>query len=149
MSILLHGDAAFCAQGVVFETFQLCNLPNYTTHGTIHIVTNNQIGFTADVQQGRSSMYCTGKIIIMKKKLFFFATDRPMDFIILDVAKVVNAPIFHVNGDDPEAVICVCNIAAEWRSTFHKDVVIDIVSISPLYPNETATVANKNVSEEF
>lgn len=104
MSILLHGDAAFCGQGVVFETMHLSDLPDYTTHGTIHIVANNQIGFTTDPRHSRSSPYCT------------------------DVARVVNAPIFHVNGDDPEAVMHVCNIAAEWRATFHKDVVIDIVS---------------------
>lgn len=104
MSILLHGDAAFCGQGVVFETFHLSELPDYTTHGTIHIVANNQIGFTTDPRYSRSSPYCT------------------------DVARVVNAPIFHVNGDDPEAVMHVCNVAAEWRNTFHKDVVIDIVS---------------------
>ncbi|XP_054265308.1 2-oxoglutarate dehydrogenase complex component E1 isoform X2 [Macrosteles quadrilineatus] len=104
MSILLHGDAAFCGQGVVFETFHLSDLPDYTTHGTVHIVANNQIGFTTDPRHSRSSPYCT------------------------DVARVVNAPIFHVNGDDPEAVMHVCNVAAEWRNTFHKDVVIDIVS---------------------
>ncbi|XP_034950534.1 2-oxoglutarate dehydrogenase, mitochondrial isoform X2 [Chelonus insularis] len=103
MSILLHGDAAFCGQGVVFETIGLSDLPDYTTHGTIHIVVNNQIGFTTDPRHSRSSPYCT------------------------DVARVVNAPIFHVNSDDPEAVMHVCKIAAEWRATFHKDVVIDIV----------------------
>ncbi|XP_050073647.1 2-oxoglutarate dehydrogenase complex component E1 isoform X4 [Anopheles maculipalpis] len=104
MSILLHGDAAFCGQGVVFETMHLSDLPDYTTHGTIHIVVNNQIGFTTDPRHSRSSPYCT------------------------DVARVVNAPIFHVNGDDPEAVMHVCKVAAEWRATFHKDVIIDIVS---------------------
>lgn len=103
MSILLHGDAAFCGQGVVYETFHLSDLPDYTTHGTIHIVVNNQIGFTTDPRHSRSSPYCT------------------------DVARVVNAPIFHVNSDDPEAVMHVCNVASEWRNTFHKDVVIDIV----------------------
>jgi len=103
MSLLLHGDAAFCGQGVVFETFHLSDLPDYTTHGTIHIVANNQIGFTTDPRHSRSSPYCT------------------------DVARVVNAPIFHVNADDAEAVMHVCNIAAEWRATFHKDVVIDLV----------------------
>ncbi|CAH1388602.1 unnamed protein product [Nezara viridula] len=103
MSILLHGDAAFCGQGVVFETFHLSDLPDYTTHGTIHIVVNNQIGFTTDPRHSRSSINCT------------------------DVARVVNAPIFHVNADDPEAVMHVCNVAAEWRNTFHKDVVIDLV----------------------
>lgn len=103
MSLLLHGDAAFCGQGIVFETFHLSDLPDYTTHGTIHIVVNNQIGFTTDPRHSRSSPYCT------------------------DVARVVNAPIFHVNADDPEAVMHVCNVAAEWRATFHKDVVIDLV----------------------
>lgn len=104
MSILLHGDAAFSGQGVVFETMHLSSLPDYTTHGTIHIVANNQIGFTTDPRHSRSSPYCT------------------------DVARVVNAPIFHVNSDDPEAVMHVCNVAAEWRATFHKDCIIDIVS---------------------
>ncbi|XP_039748791.1 2-oxoglutarate dehydrogenase, mitochondrial isoform X2 [Pararge aegeria] len=104
MSILLHGDAAFAGQGVVFETMHLSDLPAYTTHGTVHIVANNQIGFTTDPRHSRSSAYCT------------------------DVARVVNAPIFHVNSDNPEAVMHVCNVAAEWRATFHKDVVIDIVS---------------------
>ncbi|XP_045472665.1 2-oxoglutarate dehydrogenase, mitochondrial isoform X3 [Harmonia axyridis] len=103
MSILLHGDAAFCGQGVVFETMHLSDLPAYTTHGTIHIVVNNQIGFTTDPRHSRSSPYCT------------------------DVARVVNAPIFHVNSDDPESVMHICKIAAEWRATFHKDVVIDLV----------------------
>lgn len=104
MSILLHGDAAFSGQGIVYETFHLSDLPDYTTRGTIHIVANNQIGFTTDPRHSRSSPYCT------------------------DVARVVNAPIFHVNADDPEAVMHVCNVAAEWRATFHKDVVVDLVS---------------------
>lgn len=103
MSILLHGDAAFSGQGVVYETFHLSDLPSYTTHGTVHIVVNNQIGFTTDPRSSRSSPYCT------------------------DVARVVNAPIFHVNADEPEAVMHVCAIAAKWRATFHKDVVIDLV----------------------
>lgn len=103
LSILLHGDAAFSGQGIVYETFHLSELPQYTTHGTIHIVVNNQIGFTTDPRMSRSSPYCT------------------------DVARVVNAPIFHVNADDPEAVMHVCNVAADWRHTFHKDVVIDLV----------------------
>ncbi|XP_072050432.1 2-oxoglutarate dehydrogenase complex component E1-like isoform X2 [Amphiura filiformis] len=103
MSILMHGDAAFSGQGVVYETFHLSDLPDYTTHGTIHIVVNNQIGFTTDPRHSRSSMYCT------------------------DVARVVNAPIFHVNADDPEAVMYVCKVASEWRCKFHKDVVIDLV----------------------
>ncbi|XP_069773772.1 2-oxoglutarate dehydrogenase complex component E1 isoform X3 [Narcine bancroftii] len=103
MSILLHGDAAFAGQGIVYETFHLSDLPSYTTHGTIHVVVNNQIGFTTDPRVARSSPYPT------------------------DVARVVNAPIFHVNADDPEAVMYVCNVAAEWRNTFHKDVVVDLV----------------------
>ncbi|XP_036832828.1 2-oxoglutarate dehydrogenase, mitochondrial isoform X4 [Oncorhynchus mykiss] len=103
MSILLHGDAAFAGQGVVYETFHLSDLPSYTTHGTVHVVVNNQVGFTTDPRVARSSSYPT------------------------DVAKVVNAPIFHVNADDPEAVMYVCNVAAEWRATFHKDVVVDLV----------------------
>ncbi|XP_030626083.1 oxoglutarate (alpha-ketoglutarate) dehydrogenase a (lipoamide) isoform X1 [Chanos chanos] len=103
MSILLHGDAAFAGQGIVYETFHLSDLPSYTTHGTVHVVVNNQIGFTTDPRMARSSPYPT------------------------DVARVVNAPIFHVNADDPEAVMYVCNVAAEWRATFHKDVVVDLV----------------------
>ncbi|XP_041443494.1 2-oxoglutarate dehydrogenase, mitochondrial isoform X1 [Xenopus laevis] len=103
MAILLHGDAAFAGQGIVYETFHLSDLPSHTTHGTVHVVVNNQIGFTTDPRMARSSPYPT------------------------DVARVVNAPIFHVNADDPEAVMYVCNVAAEWRSTFHKDVVVDLV----------------------
>ncbi|XP_037660653.1 2-oxoglutarate dehydrogenase-like, mitochondrial isoform X3 [Choloepus didactylus] len=103
MSILVHGDAAFAGQGVVYETFHLSDLPSYTTNGTVHVVVNNQIGFTTDPRMARSSPYPT------------------------DVARVVSAPIFHVNVDDPEAVIYVCSVAAEWRSTFNKDVVVDLV----------------------
>ncbi|XP_075996757.1 2-oxoglutarate dehydrogenase complex component E1-like isoform X2 [Genypterus blacodes] len=103
MSVLLHGDAAFAGQGVVYETFHLSNLPSYSTHGTVHVVVNNQIGFTTDPRVARSSPYPT------------------------DVARVVNAPIFHVNADDPVAVTYVCSVAAEWRNTFHKDVVVDLV----------------------
>ncbi|XP_036292155.1 2-oxoglutarate dehydrogenase, mitochondrial isoform X1 [Pipistrellus kuhlii] len=103
MAILLHGDAAFAGQGIVYETFHLSDLPSYTTHGTVHVVVNNQIGFTTDPRMARSSPYPT------------------------DVARVVNAPIFHVNSDDPEAVMYVCQVAAEWRNTFHKDVVVDLV----------------------
>ncbi|KAM9735031.1 LOW QUALITY PROTEIN: 2-oxoglutarate dehydrogenase complex component E1 [Menidia menidia] len=103
MSVLLHGDAAFAGQGIVYETFHLSDLPSYTTHGTIHVVVNNQIGFTTDPRMARSSPYPT------------------------DVARVVNAPIFHVNADDPEAVMYVCGVAAEWRNVFHKDVVVDLV----------------------
>uniref|UniRef100_A0A5S6QVX4 2-oxoglutarate dehydrogenase complex component E1 n=1 Tax=Trichuris muris TaxID=70415 RepID=A0A5S6QVX4_TRIMR len=103
MSILLHGDAAFSGQGIVYETFDFSGLPAYTCHGSVHVVVNNQIGFTTDPRFSRSSPYCT------------------------DVAKVVNAPIFHVNADSPEAVMHVCSVAAEWRQKFKKDVVIDLV----------------------
>jgi 2-oxoglutarate dehydrogenase E1 component len=103
MALMVHGDAAFAGQGVVYETINLSGLPGYTTHGTIHIVINNQIGFTTDTSSSRSSPYCT------------------------DVARVINAPIFHVNADDPEAVIHVCKVAAEWRAKYKKDVVIDLV----------------------
>lgn len=112
MSILLHGDAAFSGQGVVYETFHLSDLPDYTTKGTIHIVVNNQIGFTTDPKVARSSPYCT------------------------DVAKVVEAPIFHVNADDPEAVVHVCKVAAEWRKRYSKDVVIDLVCYRKYGHNE-------------
>lgn len=112
MSILLHGDAAFAGQGVVYETMHMSELPDYTTKGTVHIVANNQIGFTTDPRYSRSSPYCT------------------------DVGRVVNAPIFHVNADDPEAVMLVANIAAEWRATWHKDVVIDLVGYRKYGHNE-------------
>ncbi|XP_054895037.1 oxoglutarate (alpha-ketoglutarate) dehydrogenase a (lipoamide) isoform X3 [Poeciliopsis prolifica] len=112
MSILLHGDAAFAGQGIVYETFHLSDLPSYTTHGTVHVVVNNQIGFTTDPRMARSSPYPT------------------------DVARVVNAPIFHVNADDPEAVTYVCKVAAEWRATFHKDVVVDLVCYRRMGHNE-------------
>ncbi|XP_078522894.1 2-oxoglutarate dehydrogenase complex component E1 isoform X2 [Lissotriton helveticus] len=112
MSILMHGDAAFAGQGIVYETFHLSDLPSYTTHGTVHVVVNNQIGFTTDPRMARSSPYPT------------------------DVARVVNAPIFHVNADDPEAVVYVCNVAAEWRNTFHKDVVVDLVCYRRMGHNE-------------
>merc|ERR1719367_1228168 len=112
MSILLHGDAAFAGQGVVYETMGMSELPDYSTKGTIHIVANNQIGFTTDPRYSRSSPYCT------------------------DVGRVVNAPIFHVNADDPEACIMVANIAAEWRATWQRDVVIDLVGYRKFGHNE-------------
>lgn len=133
MSMLLHGDAAFAGQGVVYETFHLSDLPDYTTHGTIHIIVNNQIGFTTDPRYSRSSAYCTGLfvcLLFVSSRVFFFYRRIIINCLFVcfaDVARVVNAPIFHVNSDDPESVIHVCNIAAEWRATFHKDVVIDIV----------------------
>merc|ERR1711988_1240348 len=112
MSILLHGDAAFAGQGIVYETMGMSELPEYTTKGTVHIVANNQIGFTTDPRYSRSSPYCT------------------------DVGRVVNAPIFHVNADDPEACIMVANLAAEWRATWHRDVVIDLVGYRRFGHNE-------------
>lgn len=112
MAVLIHGDGSFAGQGVVYETLHLSALPNYTTGGTIHIVVNNQVAFTTDPKAGRSSQYCT------------------------DVAKALNAPIFHVNGDDMEAVVHVCELAAEWRQTFHSDVVVDIVCYRRFGHNE-------------
>ncbi|KAE8653690.1 WUSCHEL-related homeobox 13-like [Hibiscus syriacus] len=112
MAILIHGDGSFAGQGVVYETLHLSALPNYTTGGTIHIVVNNQVAFTTDPRAGRSSQYCT------------------------DVAKALNAPIFHVNGDDVEAVVHACELAAEWRQTFHSDVVVDLVCYRRFGHNE-------------
>ncbi|MEX1119349.1 MAG: 2-oxoglutarate dehydrogenase E1 component [Terrimicrobiaceae bacterium] len=102
LPILVHGDAAFIGQGVIAETFNLSQLPGYRTGGTIHIVVNNQIGFTTMPADARSTPYCT------------------------DMAKMIEAPIFHVNGEDPMAVIEVAQIALEFRQTFGRDVVIDI-----------------------
>eukprot|EP00250_Pteridium_aquilinum_P034625 c7842_g1_i1 orf=180-3287(+) len=112
MGVLLHGDGSFSGQGVVYETLHLSDLPNYTTGGTIHLVVNNQVAFTTDPKSSRSSPYCT------------------------DVAKALNAPIFHVNGDDVEAVVHVCELAADWRNTFHCDVVVDIVCYRRFGHNE-------------
>nr|CAD2130419.1 unnamed protein product [Meloidogyne enterolobii] len=103
LALVLHGDASFSGQGVVMETFNLNDLRDYTIHGAIHIVVNNQIGFTTDPRSSRSSPYCT------------------------DAGRVMGAPIFHVNADDPEAVMHVCNVASEWRKEFRKDVIIDLV----------------------
>jgi 2-oxoglutarate dehydrogenase E1 component len=102
LPILLHGDAAFAGQGVVAECFGLSGLKGHRTGGTIHIVVNNQIGFTTAPHNSRSSPYCT------------------------DIALMVEAPIFHVNGDDPEAVVHAAKVATEFRQKFHKDVVLDI-----------------------
>jgi len=116
ISILLHGDAAFAGQGVVMETLNLSNTRGYGTGGTVHVVVNNQIGFTtSDPRDSRSTLYCT------------------------DVAKMVEAPIFHVNGDDPEAVVLVTQIALDYRMEFHHDVVVDIVCFRKLGHNEQDT----------
>jgi len=103
LPILVHGDAAFAGQGVVTEVLQLSQLPGYRTGGTIHVIVNNQVGFTTPPTQARSAVYST------------------------DVAKTIQAPIFHVNGDEPESVVHVAQLAFEYRQRFNKDVVIDLV----------------------
>lgn len=113
MGLLLHGDAAFAAQGVVYETMGFHSLPGYSTGGTIHVIVNNQIGFTTDPRFARSTPYPS------------------------DIAKSINAPIFHVNGDDVEALNFIFQLASEWRSTWKHDVVIDVVCYRKYGHNET------------
>ena len=113
MSVLLHGDAAFAAQGIVYESMGFHALPAYSTGGTIHMIVNNQIGFTTDPRFARSTPYCS------------------------DIAKAIEAPVFHVNGDDVETLNHICQLAADWRAEFKTDIVIDIVCYRKYGHNET------------
>lgn len=113
MTLLIHGDAAFAGEGVIQETLNLSELPGYTTGGTLHVIVNNQIGFTTPTDEGRSTTYAS------------------------DVAKMLQIPIFHVNGEDPESVAQAVELAMEFRKEFHRDVVIDMYCYRRLGHNES------------
>ncbi|HEX5316925.1 MAG TPA: 2-oxoglutarate dehydrogenase E1 component, partial [Candidatus Kapabacteria bacterium] len=113
LPVLVHGDAAFAGQGIVMETLNLSNLHGYRVGGTLHIVVNNQIGFTTSPEQGRSTVYST------------------------DIARLTQSPIFHVNGDDPDAAYRTLLLALDYRTKFHKDVVIDLIGFRRLGHNES------------
>jgi 2-oxoglutarate dehydrogenase E1 component len=116
LPVLVHGDAAFAGQGVVMETLALAETRGYSTGGTVHIVINNQIGFTtSDPRDSRSTLYCS------------------------DIVKMIESPVLHVNGDDPEAVVWATELALEFRTEFHKDVVVDIICFRKLGHNEQDT----------
>ncbi len=112
MSVLIHGDAALAGQGVVYECLQMAYLDHYANNGVIHIVANNQIGFTTTPAEARTGLYCT------------------------DVAKAIQAPILHVNADEPEVVSEVMKIAVEYRQTFNKDIFVDIIGYRRYGHNE-------------
>jgi 2-oxoglutarate dehydrogenase E1 component len=126
LPVLLHGDSAFAGQGVVAETLNMSQLPGYKTGGTIHIVINNQIGYTTIPENARSTRYST------------------------DIAKMLMSPIFHVHGENPEAAVHVIKLACDYRQKYHKDVVIDLVCYrryghnegdDPILPNQECMTA--------